>query len=234
MYLNSYDPCRNGKLYLAKQNKESPDEFYIYGEIMDFCYTHGYGDAYVAFEGKTRWNFSEDAGTLVRRATNFPLCRELRENNMLEQLCQMQEAARRSKYPKIKHVIFNDPATIVFWTDGSKTVVKAVDEPFDPEKGLAMAIAKRVLGNQGNYYNKLRKWLPSMEATKNAHHKPITTGSEEKLMDAMTVNELREKLGFDRVEDVSFLGEGGTFDQLIASNPALKDALEILQNDGRG
>jgi hypothetical protein len=66
----------------------------------------------------------------------------------------------------IKHVIFNDPATIVFWQDGSKTVVKAENENYDPEKGLAMAIAKRALGNEGNYYNVFRKWLPKEEAIK--------------------------------------------------------------------
>lgn len=60
----------------------------------------------------------------------------------------------------IKKVIFNDPATIVFWNDGSKTVVKAHDEVFDPEKGLAMAISKKLLGNKGNYYNEFKKWLP--------------------------------------------------------------------------
>lgn len=61
----------------------------------------------------------------------------------------------------IENVIFNDPATIVFWNDGSKTVVKAQnDEPFDPEKGLAMAICKKMLGNQGNYYDVFRKWIP--------------------------------------------------------------------------
>lgn len=64
----------------------------------------------------------------------------------------------------IKDVIFNDPATIVFWMDGTKTVVKTQDDDiFDPEKGLAMAIAKKVYGNQGNYYNKLKKWLPEEE-----------------------------------------------------------------------
>lgn len=61
--------------------------------------------------------------------------------------------------PRIKNVIFNDPATIVFWSDNTKTVVKAKDELFDPEKGLAMAICKRALGNEGNYYNEIKKWL---------------------------------------------------------------------------
>lgn len=57
-------------------------------------------------------------------------------------------------------MIFNPPATIVFWTDGTKTVVKAENENFDPEKGLAMAISKKALGNEGNYYNTFKKWLP--------------------------------------------------------------------------
>ena len=49
----------------------------------------------------------------------------------------------------IKKVIFNDPATIVFWADGTKTVVKCADfDIFDPEKGLAMAICKRVYGER--------------------------------------------------------------------------------------
>lgn len=59
----------------------------------------------------------------------------------------------------IERVIFNDPATIVFWSDGTKTVVKAHGEVFDEEKGLAMAIAKKALGNKGNYYNVFKRFL---------------------------------------------------------------------------
>lgn len=58
----------------------------------------------------------------------------------------------------IENVIFNDPATIVFWKDGTKTVVKATNEDFDPEKGLAMAISKKALGNKGNYFDVFKKW----------------------------------------------------------------------------
>jgi len=60
---------------------------------------------------------------------------------------------------KIDKVIFNKPATIVFWKDGTKTVVKADGEKFDPEKGLAMAISKKAYGNKGNYYNIFSKWI---------------------------------------------------------------------------
>lgn len=63
-------------------------------------------------------------------------------------------------HPKIQKVIFNIPATIILWTDGTKTVVKAENEPFDPEKGMAMAIAKKFLGNNHAYYNQFKRWLP--------------------------------------------------------------------------
>ena len=49
----------------------------------------------------------------------------------------------------ISKVIFNKPATIILWRNGNKTVVKcSEDDMFDPEKGLAMAICKELLGDQ--------------------------------------------------------------------------------------
>ena len=62
----------------------------------------------------------------------------------------------------ITKVIFNGPATIVYWSDGSKTVVRCSEEDtFDGEKGLVMAMVKKALGNKGAYYNKIKKWLPN-------------------------------------------------------------------------
>lgn len=60
---------------------------------------------------------------------------------------------------EIKKVHFNDPMTIVIWSDGTKTIVKAHNEPFDREKGLAMAITKKFLGNKYNYAKEFKKWL---------------------------------------------------------------------------
>lgn len=73
-----------------------------------------------------------------------------------------KEAAERSYDIRrhIKNVKFNPPATIVFWTDNTKTVVKCKGEDYDPEKGLAMCICKKVLGDKGNYYEVFKKWLP--------------------------------------------------------------------------
>ena len=60
---------------------------------------------------------------------------------------------------EIETVVFNDPATIVIWKDNTKTVVKCQEgDEFDPEKGLAMAIAKKALGNKSNFNNTIKKW----------------------------------------------------------------------------
>lgn len=65
----------------------------------------------------------------------------------------------------IQKVIFNDPATIVYWVDGTKTVVKASEgTAFDPEKGIAMAISKKFFGNRGNYYDVFRKYLKKTDS----------------------------------------------------------------------
>ena len=65
---------------------------------------------------------------------------------------------------KIKNVIFNNPATIVLWADGTKTVVKCEHEDFDPEKGLAMAIVKKTMADNHSYYNEIfKKWMPKEE-----------------------------------------------------------------------
>lgn len=77
----------------------------------------------------------------------------------------MEEAAKKKEKTNmtaasIKNVIFNPPATIVFWTDGSKTVVKCnAKEEFDPEKGMAMAIAKRCANNSNDFYKEIKKWV---------------------------------------------------------------------------
>ena len=59
---------------------------------------------------------------------------------------------------EVKKVIFNDPATIVYWKDGTKTVVKCQKgDVFDPDKGSAMAFLKKCWGNKGNFNDKLIK-----------------------------------------------------------------------------
>lgn len=64
----------------------------------------------------------------------------------------------------IDRVIFNDPATIVFWADGTKTVVKCQKgDIYSPETGLALCIAKKALGNKSNFNNVFHEWIPEEE-----------------------------------------------------------------------
>ena len=61
----------------------------------------------------------------------------------------------------IKDVIFSDRVTIVLWKDGTKTMVRAgKHENYDPEKGFAMAVCKKMFGNEGNYYEVFKKYVP--------------------------------------------------------------------------
>lgn len=63
--------------------------------------------------------------------------------------------------PKIKKVIYHDPATVVLWDDGTKTIVKCQHgDKYLPETGLAMAICKKAYGNRNEYNKIFAKWLP--------------------------------------------------------------------------
>lgn len=63
--------------------------------------------------------------------------------------------------PEIKNVYFNEPMTIVMWADGTKTMVQCQDDDvYSAETGLAVAIAKKALGNKGNFNNVFKKLIP--------------------------------------------------------------------------
>ena len=71
--------------------------------------------------------------------------------------------------PEIKNVKFNGPATIVFWADGAKTVVKCQDgDDYSEEVGLAMCIVKKAFGNTSKYNDIFKKWCPSYESETDA------------------------------------------------------------------
>lgn len=54
--------------------------------------------------------------------------------------------------PKIKNVIFTDDATIVVWSDKTKTIVHCQDgDTWDDEKGVLACIVKRAYGNKGSF-----------------------------------------------------------------------------------
>lgn len=60
----------------------------------------------------------------------------------------------------VDKVIFNPPATIIKWKDGTKTIVKCQGgEPYDPEKGFALCFVKRVYGNNARYYTIMKSLI---------------------------------------------------------------------------
>ena len=127
---------------------------------------------------KAYFNKSDIAKMYVKHEPNFTLenCLENEIRHYIEddvkateelfkRTCELYSKIGNSMIPpKIERVLFNDPATIVFWKDGTKTVVKAQgDDEFDPEKGLAMAISRKALGNNRDYYNVFLKHVGRYE-----------------------------------------------------------------------
>ena len=59
--------------------------------------------------------------------------------------------------PGIKKVIFNDPATIVLWGDGTKTVVKCSEgDTYSEWSGLAFCICKKLMGDE--FHKVFKHW----------------------------------------------------------------------------
>lgn len=93
---------------------------------------------------------------------------EASEESPFDNLIEFGRNLERNGLHEIIDVIFHEPATVVKWKDGTKTVVKCGENDiFDPEKGLALCIVKKALGNTGNYYEVLKPWLKIYEDYKN-------------------------------------------------------------------
>ena len=60
----------------------------------------------------------------------------------------------------IEKVIYKNPATVVFWSDGTKTVSKCSGgDTYNPEAGLAICIMKKLNGNTATR-ECLQAWCP--------------------------------------------------------------------------
>ena len=61
----------------------------------------------------------------------------------------------------VTDVIYNYPATVVYWSDKTRTVVKCQPgDTYDPKTGFLLALCKKVCGNTGNYNDLLRECVP--------------------------------------------------------------------------
>ena len=103
----------------------------------------------------------------------------------------------------IKNVIFSGPCTIVQWTDGDKTIVRCENEDFDKEKGLAMAIVKKLFGtneSKSNYNDIFKKWIPEEEEVPEFLNKNMNISEDKKTLTKKyyTVKELSEIFNISR------------------------------------
>lgn len=83
-----------------------------------------------------------------------------------------QVASKSRKYPtqvnpfNIKRVIFNGPATIVFWNDGTKTVVKCAEEEiYNKRTAIMWAIMKKAYGNSSRVNKAFDEFIEGDETT---------------------------------------------------------------------
>lgn len=62
---------------------------------------------------------------------------------------------------KIERVIFSNPATIVIWKDGTKTVAKCrKGDTYSKEAGLAICYMKKIMGSRKKFLKVMKKWIP--------------------------------------------------------------------------
>ena len=110
--------------------------------------------------------------------------------NELKTICALTDSELISKkaynkriFLEIKDIIINDPATIILWKDGTKTVVKCQNEDtFDPGTGIAMAILKKLYGNSGFYKDIFEPAIKKYELKKSLEKskKHVATKKEKK------------------------------------------------------
>lgn len=88
-----------------------------------------------ADEFRCTLNICDEISDLINRAGCLTPCGAVKDPRMI-----------------VDKIIANPPATIVFWKNGDKTVVKcSPDDEFDIEKGVAVAFLKYMFGNTGRF-----------------------------------------------------------------------------------
>lgn len=79
--------------------------------------------------------------------------------------------------PGIKKIIENNPATVILWEDGTKTVAKCQDgDVFDFEKGVLICSLKKLIGNKATneLLNQTEKEKTNISAKKQKQKNCIT------------------------------------------------------------
>ena len=115
---------------------------------------------------KLPWNPSKDVIRVSANNLGIDIDRAIYTAMAIDYSRQSMERAEKNDIVRfgmcrvsVRKVIFNDPATVVLWSDGTKTVVKCgPEDTFDMEKGLAMAIVKKMAGNDNRFHKVFKQY----------------------------------------------------------------------------
>lgn len=125
--------------YFLKLKEESQNKISDVQDILDYNVAKYFGAVHEASEREAMDRIKYEKMALLKEETTMN--------------CDMRS--------NIKDVIFSDRVTVILWKDGTKTMVRAgKHEDYDPEKGFAMAVCKKMFGNKGNYYEVFKKYVP--------------------------------------------------------------------------
>lgn len=102
-------------------------------------------------------------------------------------------AKSKSKAPELDRVIFAPPATVAYWRDGDKTVVKCdKDDVYDARYGLMLCYLKKLLGGTSRALNDALRTIRD-KAEEHEHCKGDIPKEE-----ALKIAEFVKKFGIDR------------------------------------
>lgn len=120
---------------------------------------------------KLPWNPSKDVIRVSANNLGIDIDRAIYTAMAIDYSRQSTERAEKNDIVRfgmcnvnIRKVIFNNRCRI-----GTKTVVKCgPDDIFDKEKGLAMAIVKKMAGNDSRFHKVFKKWCKPDETNEDA------------------------------------------------------------------
>lgn len=160
--------CEYGKQlkkYCLKECESVVDAVYDFYALTDICRNQHIKNKEV------KETMKEDVPTATLQEKNDAIVQAIKQVIANVKNAAMKESTPRfggyvlnddgTEYIYIKQVIYNDPATIVFWSDGTKTTSKRdCRDEYNPEMGLILAVMKKIV--DGKYVaNLLHDWAPA-------------------------------------------------------------------------
>ena len=127
------------------------------------------------------------------------------------------------KAPEIVDVKYNDPATIVFWSDKTKTVAKCSGgDTYNPEMGLMVCVAKKYFGNYEKFRENFEKW--STKAPEPKYYNGRVVCVEKYPHKAYTVGKIYN------VYDGKMLIDNGTYQPSLRRAESFEDLTNLLHS----